>query len=567
MDIGNIENYSFIHGLHRNMVNGKWFPLHPHTLGRPLTHSEMDYNLLYSQQTLAGWRIFGQNNDLTLADNELEKSLIFWKISTLDTDYDRYVAAGYTSGQYIWITPQYDCNDFYVSFASKTDAIDNCGGFIITLASTTNATQVPDPTATAIQPTPTAYSSGSGSGGGSGITPTATPNESIRPTPTATSDESIRPTPTPTLDGGSGGGSGGSGLPDPTATEVIPTVTPVPDPTATAVLDPTATPDESIRPTPTAIIDPRLNYEFIVCFNPEGKAQPVYICTAETLIEAGFTIIPPSLEDTITIEGELNVGAVYIFRSVTPSTDINPERILTYNIFGCEGVRRPDLIEITPTPTAYSSGSGSGSGAGIIPTATAIPNPTATSIPVPTATPISSGGGAGITPTSTPISSGGGSGITPTSTPVPDPTATSVPDPTATSVPDPTATDIPRPTSTPDSGSGGGAIRPTPTPEFSSETGFCHYIFVPETEKTEGFGLSYMLNGIQNIPFNELMAEPVEINGTRGLVYNICSATQPNYWDSINNFAMMYPEGVYELGTGGECQSNFDCLYNGELIR
>jgi hypothetical protein len=478
--------------------------------------------------------------------------LIFWKISALDTDYDRYVAAGYTSGQYIWITPQYDCNDFYVSFASKTNAIDNCGGFIITLASTTNATQIPDPTATPIQPTPTAYSSGSGSGsgitptatpiqptataissgggsgdGGAGITPTptndvdsgggsggsglpdptATLDESIRPTPTATLDESIRPTPTPT---------DVEVLPDPTATEVIPTATPVPDPTAT----------EAIRPTPTAIIDDRLNYEFMVCFNPEGKAQPNYICTATTLTEAGFTIIPPSTEDTITIDGELNAGAVYVFRSVTPSTDINPERILTYNIFGCEGVR------------------------------ISVPAPTTTLVPAPTATPTVYSSG-----------SGSGSGITPTATPVPDPTATIVPDPTATPVPDPTATDIPRPTSTPDSGSGGEAIRPTPTLEDLGKTGFCHFIFVPETEKTEGFGLSYNLNGIQNTPFNELMAEPVEINGTRGIVYNICSSTQPNYWDSINGFVMAYPEGVYALETGGECQTNFDCQYNGEPIR
>jgi hypothetical protein len=504
--------------------------------------------LLYSQQTLAGWRIFGQNADLTLADNELEKSLIFWKISVSDTDYDRYVAAGYTSGQYIWITPQYDCNDFYVNFASKTDAIDNCGGFIITLASTTNATQVPDPTATPIQPTATpiqptatAISSGGGSGdGGAGI-PDPTSNESIRPTPTpdgagirptATLDESIRPTPTPTIDRGNGGGAGDSGLV--TATPIIPTATPVPDPTATAVIDPTATPDESIRPTATPIIDSRLNYEFMVCFNPEGKAQPVYICTAEALLEAGFTIIPPSTEDTITIDGELNVGAVYVFARVTPSTDINPERILTRNIYGCEGIRRPDPIESRPTATPVPA-----------PTATPVPAPTSTSVPAPTATLIPN----------------------PTATVVPDPTATPVPDPTATSVPDPTATDIPRPTSTPDSGSGGEAIRPTPTPEFSGEKSFCHYIFVPETEKTEGFGLSYNLNGIQFAPFNELMASPVEINGTRGLVYNICSTWQPNYWDSTNNFVMAYPEGVYALPVGGECQTNFDCPYEGEPIR
>ena len=138
MHSGNIENYNFIHGLHRNLINGKWFPLHPHTLGRPLTHDEMDYNLLYSQQTVAGWRIFGQNDNLTLSDNELRKSLIFWKISADDVDYARYVAAGYTVDQYIWITPTHDCNDFMVSSESTTDTSLNtiCDAFVITLSST-----------------------------------------------------------------------------------------------------------------------------------------------------------------------------------------------------------------------------------------------------------------------------------------------------------------------------------------------------------------------------------------------------------------------------------------------
>ena len=123
MHNGNIENYSFTHGLHRNMVNGKWFPLHPHTLGRALTHDEMDYNLLYSQQTIAGWRIFGQNDNLTISDTELTKSLIFWKISLDDIDYDRYVAAGYAANQYIWITPLFDCDTFIITSSSVTNAV------------------------------------------------------------------------------------------------------------------------------------------------------------------------------------------------------------------------------------------------------------------------------------------------------------------------------------------------------------------------------------------------------------------------------------------------------------
>lgn len=168
MHSGNIENYNFTHGLHRNMITGKWFPLHPHTLGRALTHDEMDYNILYSQQTLAGWRIFGQNDDLTLSDNELTKSLIFWKISATDTDYARYVEAGYSVDQYIWITPTYNCGDFIILNESTTDAelsnicdnfvinssstsptTDGCDLFGITNETATNAVFVaPDPTAT-----------------------------------------------------------------------------------------------------------------------------------------------------------------------------------------------------------------------------------------------------------------------------------------------------------------------------------------------------------------------------------------------------------------------------------
>lgn len=139
MHSGNIENYNFTHGFHRNLITGKWFPLHPHTLGRPLTHDEMDYNLLYSQQTVAGWRIFGQNEDLTLSDVELTKSLIFWKISPTNTDYNRYIAAGYTDNQYIWITPLFDCDEFgEVVEGSTTATGDTCEGFIITLTSTTD---------------------------------------------------------------------------------------------------------------------------------------------------------------------------------------------------------------------------------------------------------------------------------------------------------------------------------------------------------------------------------------------------------------------------------------------
>ena len=166
MHNGNIENYSFTHGLHRNMVNGKWFPLHPHTLGRALTHDEMDYNLLYTQQTIAGWRIFGQNANLTLSDAELTKSLIFWKISINDTDYNRYITAGYTVNQYIWITP-----------ITPTSTPTN------TPTNTPTGTPTNTPTGT---PTATPTNTPTNTPTGTPITPTGTPTNTPTGTPTNT---------------------------------------------------------------------------------------------------------------------------------------------------------------------------------------------------------------------------------------------------------------------------------------------------------------------------------------------------------------------------------------------
>ena len=215
MHNGKIENYNFVHGLHRNMITGKWFPLHPHKLGRALTHDEMDYNLLYSQQTIAGWRIFGQNEDLTLNDNELGNHLIFWKISENDLDYQRYVSAGYSAGQYIWITPLFDCDDFVIlSESSSKTSLDQCDNFTIQLVSTTDAID--------------ACASFGVTEEGSTLAIYATPVPTATATPEPTATE-VPPTATP----------------EPTATEVPPTATPAP--TATEV-PPTATPAPTSPP-------------------------------------------------------------------------------------------------------------------------------------------------------------------------------------------------------------------------------------------------------------------------------------------------------------------------------
>lgn len=104
MDIKRIEEYSFSHGLHRDNSTGRFISLHPHALGRSLTHSEMDYNMLYMAQTLGGYKIFGANNDTTLSDADVDKSLILHRITAQDSDYARYTANGYFSdNELIWI--------------------------------------------------------------------------------------------------------------------------------------------------------------------------------------------------------------------------------------------------------------------------------------------------------------------------------------------------------------------------------------------------------------------------------------------------------------------------------
>ena len=104
MHIKRVEEYSFSHGLHRELNTGKFLPLQPHQFGRPLTHDEMDYNMRYMEQTLGGYKIFGSNQDTSLSENDLDQSLILHRITQADDDYDRYVSGGYFSnGDFIWI--------------------------------------------------------------------------------------------------------------------------------------------------------------------------------------------------------------------------------------------------------------------------------------------------------------------------------------------------------------------------------------------------------------------------------------------------------------------------------
>ena len=190
-----IEDYQFTHGHHRIMSSGKYIALHPHFLGRRLTHEEMDFNLLYAEQTLAGFRIFGSNADLTLSDDDLGKSLLFHKIASNDADFARYTAAGYTEGQYIWIpdccggTP-IDCSTFQVSSITATDTGGySCGDFVVDSITATDSEGSDDCISFVVDSIVATDSEGSTS------VPNPTP---VPPTPTATAEPAITPTPTAT---------------------------------------------------------------------------------------------------------------------------------------------------------------------------------------------------------------------------------------------------------------------------------------------------------------------------------------------------------------------------------
>ena len=103
MHLTKIEEYNFTHGLHFNNQTGEYYSLNPHTLGRALTHEEMDYNLIYQKQTLNGFRIAGSATDLTLTANDLGFTLVYAQIATTDADWNRYQAAGLFDGQFVWV--------------------------------------------------------------------------------------------------------------------------------------------------------------------------------------------------------------------------------------------------------------------------------------------------------------------------------------------------------------------------------------------------------------------------------------------------------------------------------
>ena len=375
MHSGNIENYSFIHGYHRNNLTGKWFPLHPHTLGRALTHDEMDYNLLYSQQTVAGWRIFGLNADLTLSDDEIGNSLIFHKIRTTDTDYVRYVAAGYTENMYIWITPIYDCTEFYVNGEAFTTSTQrDCSGFVITLSETSPSIDSCDifginsTDTTSSKPEGWIIGSGSGSGGGSGMAPTPLPSPTVEPAPVPTE---------------------------------------VPAPSYMSLSDNTGGEAEEGETFQFTIETKGIEGSASIGYKLGGSAvQNVEYRTSE---EVNRQII---YQNKATIRIEVIKGAGRAIEIILDPEDSQGNKTndlahVVKIVEVSEGTPVDETpIEPTPTPTYGDVETPD-------PTATVVPDPTATVVPDPTATVVPD----------------------PTATAAPDPTATVVPDPTATAAP------------------------------------------------------------------------------------------------------------------------------------
>ena len=137
MHFDNIEDYNFDHGLGFNTQTGEYHSLNPHDLGRPLSHAEMDYNLLYQKQTINGWRIAGSSADLTLNATDLGKVLAFHKVAIDpiedigDVMYNRHIAAGLFVGQFIWIP--------ILPAVNATTTIDPCAGFSVNPPSWTNS--------------------------------------------------------------------------------------------------------------------------------------------------------------------------------------------------------------------------------------------------------------------------------------------------------------------------------------------------------------------------------------------------------------------------------------------
>ena len=143
-----IEEYNFEHGKHFDASTGQYDLLMPHDLGRPLTHEEMDYNFLYQKQTMNGFRIFGSGANYRLNDDDSDKVLKFHKIDPADEDFADYTAAGYVTGQYIWIPVELAAPPVvsYISLTANPTVVNetnnNTTTFTLTTINATDGTTV-----------------------------------------------------------------------------------------------------------------------------------------------------------------------------------------------------------------------------------------------------------------------------------------------------------------------------------------------------------------------------------------------------------------------------------------
>jgi len=398
LQLNTIEEYNFVHGLHRNYVNGKYIAIQPHDLGRPLTHAEMDYNLILNEQTQAGFRIFGSNADLTLSDDDIGKSLVFHKITADDDDFTKYQTKGYSVDQYIWILSccdHFHCEFFVTDHHDGITSTDSewCQFVVDTISSEDSGvcafivdsiTSTPeDPCVTFVVDTIVAQDSLIHAG-----TPTPTPSSSeAAPTPTPSSSEAA-PTPTPSS-------SEAAPTPTPSSSEAAPTPTPTPT---------------------TSAVYPMLNYADDQAWlqvladweaNNPNCQTPMY--STGSFFQEKASIHNSFTSDPLLSSTHRRRHVLYLVSEIQP---LDAALLEEYRIWkGC-----PISVPNTPTPTPSTSEP--------VPTATATPTPTVSTTNTATPTPTASTTN---TPTPTPTAS-----TTATATPTPTPTSSTSATPTPT---------------------------------------------------------------------------------------------------------------------------------------
>jgi hypothetical protein len=90
----------------------------------------------------------------------------------------------------------------------------------------------------------------------------------------------------------------------------------------------------------------------------------------------------------------------------------------------------------------------------------------------------------------------------------------------------------------------------------------CHFVFVPDSQTTNNYGLSYYNGNTTLIYFYQLMGTTTVYQGVSGTVFGVCSQTTPLWFDYYVNAAVTDPSGVERPPNGGSCVSNGNCTYS-----